>query len=182
MSSEQSVENKDAPAKFFGFTDAVFVIIAIVVGVLVSHLGYSTYIEGSNTEETKAHGEQLAAWMEQHGAARAEGKAGDVPACEAKDATWKNCIDALHAEGGPFAGLSNVAEKSGKIFASACGHDDPASHGAIILEKGIPKVPPNSGFDYTPIADNETLNQTLPIRVSICGRAFSLIRIKEVLF
>ena len=182
MSSDQSVTTKDAPAKYFGLTDAIFVIIAIVVGVMVSHLGYSTYVEGANTEETKMHGEQLAAWLEQHGAARAEGKPGTVAACDAKDTTWKDCIDALHAEGGPFAGLSNVDDKNGKLFAAACDHDDHDSHGAIILEKGIPKAPPNSGFDYAPIADNEPLDQPLPIRVSICGRAFSLIRIKEVLF
>lgn len=182
MSSDQSVAATDAPATYFGLTDAIFVIIAIVVGVMVSHLGYVTYKEGANTEETKAHGEQLAAWLEQHGTQRAAGQAGTVPACDAKDASWKDCIDALHAEGGPFAGLSNVDDKHGKLFAAACDHDDPDSHGAIILEKGIAKAPPNSGFDYAPIADNEPLKDILPIRVSICGRAFSLIRIKEVLF
>lgn len=182
MASDQSVPTKDAPAKYFGLTDAIFVVIAIVVGVMVSHLGYSTYVEGANTEETKIHGEQLAVWLEQHGAARAEGKPGKVAACDAKDATWKDCVDALHAVGGPFATLSNVDDKKGKLFAAACDHNDLDSHGAIILEKGTAKVPPNSGFDYTPIADNEPINQLLPIRVSICGRAFSLIRIKEVLF
>ena len=182
MSLDQSSAAIDTPAKYFGLTDAIFVIIAITVGVMVSHLGYSTYVEGANTEETKLHGEKLAAWLEQHGAARAEGKVGDIPACDAKDMTWKNCIDALHAEGGLFADLSNVDDKNGKLFAAACDHDDLGSHGAIILEKGVAKAPPNSGFDYAPIADSEPLNQLLPIRVSICGRAFSLIRIKEVLF
>jgi hypothetical protein len=149
---------------------------------MVSNLGYNTYKEGANTEETKLHGEKLAAWLEQHGAARAEGKAGDVPACDAEGAVWKDCIDALHAEGGPFAEMINVDDKNGKLFAAACDHEDPDSHGAIILEKGIAKAPPNSGFDYAPIADNEPLKDIVPIRVSICGRAFSLIRIKEVLF
>lgn len=182
MTAEQSAMNTEAPAQYFGLTDAAFVIVAIIIGIMVTYLGYITYREGANTEETKLHGEKLSAWLEQHGAARAEGKVGDVPACDARDAVWKDCIDALHAEGGPFADMSNVDDKNGKLFASACDHDDPDSHGAIILEKGTPKVPPNSGFDYAPIPDNEPLKDIVPIRVSICGRAFSLIRIKEVLF
>lgn len=182
MPSDQSVAATETAAKYFGFTDALFVTIALVVGAMVSHLGYITYQEGSNTEETKRHGEQLATWLEQHGAARAQGKAGDVAACDAADASWKNCLDALHAQGGLFSERTNVSEKNGKLFAAACSHDDPASHGAIILEKGSAKAPPNSGFDYAPIADNEPLNQPLPIRVSICGRGFSLIRIKDILF
>ena len=182
MTAEPSATNAEAPAKFFGVTDAAFVIVAIIIGIMVVHLGYITYREGANTEETKLHGENLSAWLEQHGAARAEGKVGDVPACDAKGAVWKDCIDALHAEGGPFADMSNVDDKNGKLFAAACTHDDPHSHGAIILEKGTPRLPPNSGFDYAPIPDNEPLKDIVPIRVSICGRAFSLILIKEVLF
>ena len=182
MTAEQSAMNKEAPAQYFGLTDAAFVIVAIIIGVLVAYLGYITYQEGANTEETKLHGENLSTWLEQHGAARAEGKVGNVPACDAKDAVWKDCIDALHAEGGPFADMSNVDDKNGKLFAAACTHDDPHSHVAIILEKGTPRLPPNSGFDYAPIPDNEPLKDIVPIRVSICGRAFSLIRIKEVLF
>jgi hypothetical protein len=182
MSTEQSVAATDAPAKYFGLTDGIFVVIALVVGVMVSHLGYTTYKEGVKTEATKAHGEALAAWLEQHGAARAEGKAGDVAACDAKDATWKDCAAALQVAGAPFEGLSNVAEKEGKLFSVTCDHNDPETHGALILEKGVPKAPPNSGFDYAPLADSEALNAPLPMRVSICGRAFSLIRIKEVLF
>lgn len=182
MSSEQSAMNTEAPAKFLCVTDVAFVIVAIIIGIMVVHLGYTTYKEGANTEETKLHGENLSAWLEQHGAARAEGKVGDVLACDAPGAAWKDCIDALQAEGGPFADMSNVDDKNGKLFAPACDHDDPHSHGAIILEKGTARVLPNSGFDYAPIPDNEPLKDMLPIRVSICGRAFSLIRIKEVLF
>lgn len=182
MSNEASGISPESPANFFGTTDAIFVVLAIFIGIMVAYLGYVTYREGANTEITKLHGEKLSAWLEQHGAARAEGKAGEVQACDAKDAVWKDCIDALQAEGGPFAGITNINDKNGKLFAAACDHDDPHSHGAIILEKGLAKAAPNSGFDYAPIADNEPLKEMVPMRVSICGRAFSLIRIKEVLF
>lgn len=182
MSNEASGISPESPTKFFGVTDAIFVVLAIFIGIMVAYLGYVTFREGANTEITKLHGEKLSAWLEQHGAERAEGKAGEVHACDAKDAVWKDCIDALHAVGGPFADITNVNDKNGKLFAAACDHNDPDSHGAIILEKGVAKAAPNSGFDYAPIADNEPLKDLLPIRVSICGRAFSVIRIKEVLF
>jgi hypothetical protein len=168
--------------KYFGVTDAIFVFIAVVVAFMVALLGYTTLHEGLNTETTKVHGEQIAAWLEQHGADRAEGKAGSVPACDAADARWADCRAALIADSGPFAGMVNISTPQGTLFSPVCDHKKPTTNGAILIEKGTAKAAPNSGFDYAPLPDDEPLAEPLPLRVTICGRGFSLIRIKEVTF
>ena len=178
----ESTTETDPTHAYFGTTDAIFVLVAIVVSILVIQLGCNTWQEGVKTEITKANGEQFAAWLGAHGAARAEGKAGTLPACDAEGADWKTCRDAIVGPGGPFPGLANVAEAHGKLFSPTCDKLQHNTHGSIIIAKGLPKALPATGFDYVPLEDGEALNEALPMRVSICGRGFSLIHIQEVTF
>ena len=56
-----------AKQPYFTLTDFIFVVIAVVVGILVVRLGATTWTEGMHTEATKANGEQFAAWLEEAG-------------------------------------------------------------------------------------------------------------------
>ncbi len=185
----QADQTEQAPAdhekkseKYFGATDAFFVCLAVAVAIMVAHLGYATWLEGVSTETTKEHGQQVAEWLSQHGKLRAAGSASGIAACDAETSTWGACRAALTASNGPFAGLINVTQKNGSVFSDTCDREQQNTHGAILIEKGVPKEPAGSGFNYAPMADSELLTHSMPLKVTICGRGFSLIPIKEVRF
>jgi hypothetical protein len=170
------------PAPYFGLTDLIFVLVAIVVAILVIRLGYMTWSDGSRTETTKANGEMVAAWMTEQGLKRESGKETDVPACNRGASTWAQCREALVAAGAPFASLQNAFESKNLLFADACDRNRLETHGSIIIEKGTPKPPDGSSLGYAPITDEEPLAEPLALRVSICGRAFAVNHIAEFKF
>ena len=173
---------ESAKQPYFTLTDFIFVVIAIVVGILVVRLGATTWTEGMHTEATKANGEKFAAWIEEAGAKRAAGEKTGVAACDADGASWADCRDALVAEGGPLAGLKNVAEPDGEIFAAACDRSQLATLGTIIVEKGLPKPPDGASLIYSAMPDAEPMKDALSMRVAICGRGYSQINVREVKF
>ncbi len=180
-STAHSPESAAKPA-YFTLTDFIFVAIAVLVGVLVIRLGAHTFAEGMHTEESKANGERLAAWIAEAGKQREAGQPTGMAACDADDATWAGCRDALVAPGGPLAGLANVAQPGGLLFSSACDRTQLATLGAFIVEKGLPKPPDGASLVYAAITDDEPLKDALPLRVAVCGRGYSQINIREVRF
>ena len=85
------------PTPYFGFTDLIFVVVAIIVAVLVLRLGYMTWSAGSKTETTKENGEAVATWMTEKGLKREANEDTGIPACNRGTSTWGQCRDALVA-------------------------------------------------------------------------------------
>ncbi len=169
-------------APYFGLTDLIFVVVATVVAVLVIRLGYMTWEDGSRTEDTKANGEAIAAWMTEQGQKREKNEDTGVAACNRGDGTWAHCREALLAAGAPFASLHNAFGTKNLVFADACDRNRLDTNGSIIVEKGTPKPPDGSSLAYGPLADEEPLAEPLALRVSICGRAFAINHIAEFKF
>lgn len=181
--SAQSETAASAAPSYFGAGDAVFVIIAIIVTAMVARLGYDTLHEGLNTEATKARGEAMVAWFAQHATDHGGEGTSMLPGCDGAGATWRTCREALVADDGPFAGIRNIATPGGQVFSNACDRSDLTLHGAILLEKGTPKPPDGASLAYAPLADDEPLDKgPLDLRLSICGRGFSMIHIGEFKF
>ena len=181
MQANTGAHSHDNPPKepYFGFRDLVFVVIAIVVAALVIQLGYHTWSDGQNTEATKAQGEELSAWLTEQGNKLAAGEPVELAACSRGEGKWSDCRDALVAPGGPFEKLQNVFSKKNLLFSSACDRTQLNTHGAILVEKGLPKPPDGASLIYSPIADDEPLAEPLSLRISVCGRGFSTIHIAE---
>jgi hypothetical protein len=152
----------------------------LLVLVAVSYLGFTTYLEGSETEHTKRNAEQIVKWLEESGKARAEGKAFNPEACAKDGQPWSGCLDALVAESGPFPKLQNVAEADGLTFSKKCDREQLNTHGAIILEKGTPKPVDPSSFTFGPMDDAEVIAKDGQLRVLVCGRGYSVIKIGEL--
>lgn len=174
-------EGQDKPP-YFTPTDAIFVAVALIVGVLVVQLGMTTWGEGVKTETAKAEAEQVVAWLTEAGERRQAGKPVGVEACDAEAAIWKDCRDALFAKDGPFGGLSKPQEIGGALVTAACDRNQLDTLDSIIIEKGLPKPPDGASFIYGLIDDAEPMKQTLPLRVSVCGRGYSQIIVNELKF
>ncbi len=171
------------PAPYFSAGDAVFVILALIVTIMVVELGYETLHEGLNTEATKARGEEMVAWFNGHAQPHTSGEGELLTGCDGDGATWASCREALSADGGPFAGIRNLANADSLLFSATCDRTDANTHGAIILEKGSPKPPDGASLTYAPLADDEALDKgPLDLRISICGRGYSVVHIGEFKF
>jgi len=187
VSEHQSAQNdvqggndKIAAQKYFSVSDGLFSTFMLGVLVAVTYLGFTTYLEGSETEHTKRNAEQLVKWLEESAKARAEGQPVSPEACGKDGQAWSECLDALIAEAGPFPKLQNVAEVDGLTFAKKCDREQLNTHGAIILEKGTPKPVDPSSFTFGPMEDAEVIAKDSQMRVLICGRGFSVIKIGEL--
>jgi hypothetical protein len=164
-------------------TELVFVILLLIVLGLVVNLGYTTFKEGSETEHTKRNAEQLVQWLEETGKARAEGKEVALESCRKdSEAMLQDCLMAVVAPGAPLANIKNVAEKEGLIFSPKCDREQLNTHGAIIVEKGTPKPTDPSALTFAAMETDEAVNQELNLRVIVCGRGFSVIKIAELKF
>lgn len=186
MSGEMQ-QNPDAvsekPVPYFRLLDAIFLVIVVCVVVVVVHLGYTTYKEASQTEATKRNAEAIQKWLEETGQARAEGKPVAIEACaKAAGKTWAACLEALTAPGGPFADLKNVAEEDGLVFAKKCDREQLNTHGAILFEKGTPKIMDPSSYTFGGFEDGDSIEKDVQMKVLVCGRGFSVIKIAELKF
>jgi hypothetical protein len=163
---------------YFGTADLVFVIAALIVAILVIRLGYVTYQEGYATEMVKSNGENIAKWLTEQGTLRDSDKS--FAPCAGAEATWASCREALVAQGGPMSHLKNEFDKANPAFAYSCDRNQTNTHGAILLELGTPKPPDGASLQYAPLEDTAELSKATPLRVSVCGRGFSVINIAEL--
>ena len=167
---------------YFGWRDLLFVIAALMVAITVAHLGLSTWIDGNRTESVKAQGEAVASWMAEQGKHREAGQASDIASCNLTDTKWSECRDAMIASDGPFAELRNQFGTGNPVFSSGCDRTRLETQGSLILEKGTPKPPDGSSLVYSVLSDDELLVEPLSLRLSVCGRGFSMIHVAEFRF
>jgi hypothetical protein len=87
----------------------------------------------------------------------------------------------MFAVGAPSAETKNNFSAKNLLFSQACDRNDLLNLGSLIFEKGTPK-PDGSGFTYSPIADDEKLEQAVPMRLTVCVRGFTSEHVSEFSF
>jgi hypothetical protein len=171
-----------ATRPYFSLSDLIFVLLAAVVGVAVVQLGYVTWMEGRNTEAAKSSGESMVEWMTAESTKRSSSAPDLASECSGEDKNWLNCREWMVSSSGPLKGLSNQLRTSNKLFSAGCDRTQLDTLGSIIVEKGTPKPPDGASLVYAPLADDEPLGVPLSLRLSICGRSFSVIHVAEFTF
>lgn len=171
-----------AERPYFSLSDLFFMVIAGALGIGIVQLGFATWVNGRHTESAKANGESIVSWMTEAASKRLSVGDGSVNECSGEEKNWLDCREWLVSSSGPFRGLSNQISPSNKLFSPACDRTQLDTLGAIILEKGVPKPPDGASLLYAPLADSEPLNNPLALRLSICGRGFSVIHVAEFTF
>jgi len=78
--------------------------------------------------------------------------------------------------------MRNQFNASDAVFSTSCDRTRLETQGSLILEKGTPKPPDGSSLTYSPLGDDELLVEPLSLRLSICGRGFSVIHVAEFRF
>jgi len=65
-------------------------------------------------------------------------------------------------------------------FSNKSNSEQLETHGAIILEKGTPQPMDPSSFTFGPMDDAELIAKDGQLRVLVCGRGYSAIKIGEL--
>ena len=180
MQTQALSENNIEQSKpYLTKSDLLFLLFAALVVACIAWIGYSIWDDEVRSQQTKENGEHLSAWLAEKGANRQTENA--FAPCDPKTMSWAECRNALVAPGGPFAHIKNEFEKTNLTFAPDCERTRENTLGAIIMQKGTAK-PDGSGYSYAPLSDDEKLEAAIPMRLSICARAFSVVHIAEFIF
>jgi len=187
MNTEKLEQTSDAKSSetnrpYFTLSDLFFMVIACALGIGSVQLGYSTWVEGRHTESAKSTGESIVSLMTEEASKRANAGESSTNECSGEEKNWLDCREWLVSSSGPLKGLSNQISRGNKLFSPACDRTQLDTLGSIIFEKGTPKPPDGASLGYAPLSDNEPLGAPIPLRLSICGRGFSVIHVAEFTF
>lgn len=108
--------------------------------------------------------------------AQAVAAAADTPA-----PTWKSCLEALLAPGGPLASLSNPFNAANGVIGPKCERKSALTRGLVLVDKGTPP-PPGSPTPvlWAPIDDGEAVAKGLMLRIRVCDPGGYPLAVAEV--
>ncbi len=161
--------------------DIGFLIFVLIISTVMTSISYTIWHDEKNSGESKTSGEQVVALLTEQGLKRDNADASPAATCDVATMTWGACRDALFAASGPLANITNSFSKDNHLYTSACDRNDLLTLGALVFEKGTPK-PDGSGFTYSAIADDEKLDQPVPMRLTVCVRGFASEHVSEFSF
>lgn len=193
--TEQLGAEPAAPPKNLGptFYDKLFLVLLFLVLVSVTWVGRINYKEGMKVEIAKENADAWTKWLASASAERT--KPGFEPAAcagiapkhgsdkqAAQPATsteagsppagakvWGDCLNALIAPEGPMSKLRNAFTGEMPAVVAKCDPADKSLAGAIVIEKMLP-APPGSAVPIviSPLAENDPIDQKLPLRALAC--------------
>ena len=176
------ISNNSEPKKpYINAGDIAFLIFVLIVSLTMTSISYTIWKDEMSSSETKESGEQVVAVFTEQGLKRGNAEANPAAVCDFSAMTWAACRDAMFAVGAPLAETKNNFSAKNLLISSACDRSDLHTLGALVFEKGTLK-PDGSGFTYSPIADDEKLDQALPMRLTACVRGFTSERVSEFSF
>lgn len=180
--TETPVQEAGLPpaAPYFSATDALWALVILALIALNLYISTKDTKQALLTEQTRHHASELIDRLNAQAKVRQptfkiEGPCG-------VGSTWLKCRDSLmvSASGGPL--FQNVLKPGAPVFAQACELATPQTLGAIVMEKGTPKVVDPTSLSYEPLADDQALDGALKLRVTVCGRLFSKMVMAELTF
>jgi hypothetical protein len=178
----QHNSNHAEPKKpYINAGDIAFLVFALLVAFTMTSISYTIWHDEKKSGDTKTSGEQVVAVFTEQGLKRGNAEANPPAVCDFSSMTWAVCRDAMFAVGAPLAETKNSFSADNLLFSQACDRNDLLNLGSLIFEKGTPK-PDGSGFTYSPIADDEKLDQVVPMRLTVCVRGFTTVRVSEFSF
>ena len=150
--------------------------------------GRFSFKEGMLLEVTKANGEMVAAWATE--LADRKSQPMTLASCASlaaeslalqSEPDWGRCRQALLAEGGPLAQLSNPFNPLNPVLGQRCEKKNPNARGVVTLEKGTPSLPGMpASVSWQPLADEEALVRGMLLRVQACDAGGYALKIAEI--
>jgi hypothetical protein len=178
---QHNSNHAESKKPYITFGDITFLVFVLLVALVMTSISYTIWKDEMSSSETKESGEKVVAILTEQGLKRGNAEASPPAVCDFSSMTWAACRDAMFAAGGPLAETKNNFSTNNLLISPACDRNDLHTLGSFIFEKGTPK-PDGSGFTYSAIADDEKLDQALPMRLSACDRGFVAEHVSEFSF
>lgn len=166
-----------------------FFLMALALALLtVVWCGRFSFKEGMLLEVTKSNGEAVASWAAQIAGRKGQPLTlatcasinGESPALQGQ-ADWGSCRQALLAQGGPLAQLSNPFGPQNPVLGPRCDKKNPSMRGVVMLEKGtssLPGMPAHVTWEL--LADEDALVRGMLLRVQACDAGGYALKIAEI--
>lgn len=163
--------------------DWMFLLVLAVCLAGSAWAGMLALREGFKTEQTKRTGEAWSQWLAAQAPTRGHESYPHAACAAVPGATWAACRSWLLGPEGPMQSQQNAFTEQPIQALTQCGAPDRSGVGMVFLEKITP-LPPGSAIPVaiTPLADKDPIDQTISIRVSVCGKDTNPIRVSEIEF
>ena len=167
-------------------TDKAFILFMLCMTCVVATMGYTTYQRGKIEEASKRNGEAWLKWMSESANNRQE--PGFLPAaCAAQSPpikqVWADCFESITTPEGPMGKLTNPFSGGRLQRVVKCDPQDKTLAGSLVFDKYTP-TPPGSAVAtlLSALADSDNIGEKIQIRLSVCAKDASVIRIGELEF
>lgn len=164
-------------------SDWMFLVFLAACLTGAAYVGVLAYREGAKTEASKRAGEAWLQWLTENGPLRQQD--GYLPdACAAQQgATWGGCQAWLLGQEGPFHELRDAYRGQPMRVVAGCGGGDRSVAGLLALEKVTP-LPPGAAIPFVvaPLTPQDSIAERVTLRVIVCHRDSSPIRVGETEF
>lgn len=173
---------------FWRVGDWVFLMALALALLAVVWCGRFSFKDGRLLEVAKSNGEVVAAWAAQLADRKSQPLA--LASCATStarttglqgQANWGSCRQALLAEGGPLAQLSNPFGRQNPVLGQRCDKKNPNARGVVTLEKGtssLPGMPAHVTWEL--LADEDALVSGMLLRVQACDAGGYALKIAEI--
>lgn len=178
---------------FWGRLDGVFISLLVCTLAAVGYVGFQGYLEGRRVLETVADAAEALTRIDKLRYLREAGS-DDLPeACtrgetvlgapDTKALRWSDCLAALRQPGQALAAYRNQLQSKAPAFSAKCDRESIPSMGSIVIERGTVNLNGASQvMAYAPIGDKDLVRDEMQLRLSVCGRGYSVIQVGEVKF
>lgn len=104
------------------------------------------------------------------------------PAASAQaQVTWKTCHEALFAQSGALANLSNPFDAANTVLGTRCEKRNPATRGLVLVEKGGAPPPGTSGsLTWAALEEADPIAKGVQLRIQVCDAGGYLVKVAEV--
>lgn len=164
-------------------SDWLFLLLLAACLVGAAYVGVLAYREGSKTEASKRTGEAWLHWLTEHGPSRQQDGFDPVACAAQPGATWGACQSWLLGPDGPFHEQRDAYTGQPMRVIAACGGGDRSVAGFLALEKVTP-LPPGAAIPFvvSALAQQDSIAERITLRVVMCDKDTSPIRVGEIEF
>lgn len=182
MAGSQSAEAVPSEGRP-GFWDWIFLCALALSLVVAISVGVLAYGQGQRTEDAKRLGEAWLKWLGDHAALRFEPEYGHEHCAGTEKATWGPCLAWLTGPQGPMADQSSAFSGDLLQVLTKCDASDRGLAGMLALEQ-IVTLPPGAAVPTVtePLAQDTSIEKKILIRVTVCAKDGSPIRVGETEF
>jgi hypothetical protein len=163
--------------------DRMFLLLLLAVLLLVSWVGVLAYQEGQKTEITKRQGEAWMEWLANASAKRFDADFSPATCTGGSPNSWAGCVASLQQPGAALSAMINPFSGQPLSMVSRCDVADRSLAGGLLIEKLIP-TPPGSPIPLVNanMQEHDSIETKLQIRVTMCDKGSSPIKIGEIEF